>query len=139
MPKAPIRSKTPRRKSAPKPAAAPRFTTIDVVVGAGIAVVTLNRPKVHNAFNEALIAELTAALQWLGGDAAVRAVVLIGAGASFCAGADLNWMKKMAGFSRTQNLADAKALAAMLTTLNELPKPTIARVHGAAFGGGIGL
>jgi methylglutaconyl-CoA hydratase len=135
MAKAPVRGKTPRHK----PAAAPRFTTIDVAVGASIAVVTLNRPEVHNAFNEALIAELTAVLHGLGVDPAVRAMVLIGAGASFCAGADLNWMKKMAGFSRAQNLADAKKLAAMLTTLNELPKPTIARVHGAAFGGGVGL
>lgn len=139
MAKAPVSSKTASRKSTAKPEAAPKYTTIAVAVGAGIAVVTLNRPEVHNAFNEMLIAELTSALHGLGVDTAVRAVVLIGAGASFCAGADLNWMKKMAGFSRTQNLADAKALAAMLTTLNELPKPTIARVHGAAFGGGIGL
>jgi methylglutaconyl-CoA hydratase len=139
MAKAPVSSKTARRKSTAKSAAAPKYTTIAVAVGAGIAVVTLNRPEVHNAFNETLIAELTAALRGLGTNPAVRAVVLIGAGASFCAGADLNWMKKMAGFSRAQNLADAKALAAMLTTLNELPKPTIARVHGAAFGGGIGL
>ncbi len=102
-------------------------------------MVTLNRPEVHNAFNEMLIAELTAALRALGADTGVRAVVLGGAGASFCAGADLNWMKAMAGFSRAQNLADAKALAAMLTTLNQLPKPTIARVHGAAYGGGVGV
>jgi methylglutaconyl-CoA hydratase len=139
MAKAPISSKTARRKSTAKHAAAPRYTTIDVAVGTGIAVVTLNRPEVHNAFNETLIAELTASLRSLGVDPAVRAVVLIGAGASFCAGADLNWMKKMAGFSRAQNLADAKAMAAMLKTLNQLPKPTIARVHGAAFGGGVGL
>jgi methylglutaconyl-CoA hydratase len=139
MAKAPVSSKTASRKSTAKPAAAPKYTTIAVAVGAGIAVITLNRPEVHNAFNETLIAELTSALHRLGDDTAVRAVVLIGAGASFCAGADLNWMKKMAGFSRTQNLADAKALAAMLRTLNELSKPTIARVHGAAFGGGIGL
>ena len=118
----------------------PTRATIDVAVGAGgIAVVTLNRPEVHNAFNEALIAELTAALRALGADPGVRAVVLAGAGASFCAGADLNWMKAMAGFSRAQNLADAKALATMLNTLNQLPKPTIARVHGAAYGGGVGL
>jgi methylglutaconyl-CoA hydratase len=139
MAKASPSSKSARRQSTAKRLATPRYTTIDVAVGAGIAVVTLNRPEVHNAFNEPLIAELTAALRELGVDPAVRAVVLIGAGASFCAGADLNWMKKMAGFSRTQNLADAKKLAAMLTTLNELPKPTIARVHGAAFGGGVGL
>ena len=93
----------------------------------------------HNAFDEVLIAELTAALQRLDRDKSVRAVVLTGAGKSFCAGADLNWMKKMASFSRPQNLADAKALARMLLTLNQLSKPTIARVHGAVFGGGVGL
>jgi methylglutaconyl-CoA hydratase len=135
MAKKPVSSKPVSRRSKP----APKPTTLDVAVGAGIAVVTLNRPDVHNAFNETLIAEMTTALRALGDDPAVRAVVLIGAGASFCAGADLHWMKKMAGFSRAQNLADAKALATMLTTLNQLPKPTIARVHGAAFGGGVGL
>jgi methylglutaconyl-CoA hydratase len=139
MARPPTSRKTASRKSTAKRVAAPRHTTIEVAVGTGIAVVTLNRPEVHNAFNETLIAELTESLRGLGVDPAVRAVVLIGAGASFCAGADLNWMKKMAGFSRAQNLADAKALAAMLTTLNQLPKPTIARVHGAAFGGGVGL
>lgn len=139
MANAPVSSKTASRKPAAEPVAAPKYTTITISVGAGIAVVTLDRPEVHNAFNETLITELTAALHGLGTNPAVRAVVLIGAGASFCAGADLNWMKKMAAFSRAQNLADAKALAAMLRTLNELPKPTIARVHGAAFGGGIGL
>ncbi len=135
MAKPPSGSKTGTRK----PPSAPAYTLIDVAVGAGIAVVTLNRPDVHNAFNETLIAELNAALRMLGADPAVRAVVLIGAGPSFCAGADLNWMKKMAGYSRAQNLADAKAMADMLSTLNQLPKPTIARVHGAAFGGGVGL
>ena len=104
-----------------------------------VAVVTLNRPDIHNAFDEVLIGELTAALQRLDRDQSVRAVVLTGAGKSFCAGADLNWMKKMASFSRPQNLADAKALAKMLLTLNQLSKPTIARVHGAVFGGGVGL
>ena len=135
MAKTPVKSKTGSRKSA----SAPTYTMIDVAVGAGIAVVTLNRPDVHNAFNETLIAELTAALRMLGADPAVRAIVLIGAGPSFCAGADLNWMKKMAGYSRAQNLADAQAMAEMLSTLNQLPKPTIARVHGSAFGGGVGL
>ena len=77
-------------------------------------VVTLNRPDMHNAFDEVLIAELTAALQRLDRDHSVRAVVLTGAGKSFCAGADLNWMKKMASFSRLQNLTDANALAKML-------------------------
>jgi methylglutaconyl-CoA hydratase len=115
------------------------FSSIDVDIRAAVAVVTLNRPEMHNAFDEVLIAELTAALQQLDRDQDVRAVVLTGAGQSFCAGADLNWMKKMAAFSRPQNLADAKALANMLQTLNQLSKPTIARVHGAVFGGGVGL
>ena len=121
----------PRRKTS--------CTTIDVTKRNGIAVVTLNRPEVHNAFNEVLIAELTAACGDLAADADVRVVVLTGSGPSFCAGADLNWMKKMAGFSRKQNAADAAALAEMLRALNELPKPTVARVHGNVFGGGVGL
>ena len=99
----------------------------------------LNRPEVRNAFNATLIAELTALLQALDADPNVRAVVLAGAGSSFCAGADLNWMQQMAAFSPRQNLADAGALTAMLATLDKLSKPTIARVHGAAFGGGAGL
>src|SRR5438309_7443828 len=123
-------------KRAPLEAA---YDTVEVVIRNAIGIVVLNRPDVHNAFDETLIAELTQVLRALGADESVRAVVLTGAGASFCAGADLNWMKKMAAFSRSQNLADAKALAAMLSTLNELPKPTIARVHGAAYGGGVGL
>jgi methylglutaconyl-CoA hydratase len=117
----------------------PVYRTIEVAARNAITIVTLNRPEVHNAFNETLIAELTGALRALAADKTVRAVVLIGAGESFCAGADLNWMRKMATFSPAQNLADAKALATMLATLNEMPQPTIARVHGSAFGGGIGL
>ena len=130
--------KPERRRSMPRPVPAV-FSSIDVDIRAAVAVVTLNRPEMHNAFDEVLIAELTAALQRLDRDPSVRAVVLTGAGKSFCAGADLNWMKKMASFSRPQNLADARALAKMLQTLNQLSKPTIARVHGAVFGGGVGL
>ena len=104
-----------------------------------IAYVTLNRPQIRNAFDEVLIAELGSALGRLDADAAVRAVVLGGAGSAFCAGADLNWMKRMAGYGYEQNLADARALAAMLKTLDQLSKPTIARVHGPAFAGGVGL
>jgi methylglutaconyl-CoA hydratase len=121
------------------PAAAASYTTLGVDIRNAVALVTLNRPELHNAFDRTLIAELTQALLVTEADETVRAVVLLGAGDSFCAGADLNWMRKMAGFSRAQNLADAKALAAMLSTLNTLSKPTIARVHGAAFGGGVGL
>jgi methylglutaconyl-CoA hydratase len=133
----PVRKRI-RRDSVPTLAPA-AFRSLDVDVRAAVAIVTLDRPDVHNAFDEVLIAELTAALQRLDRDQSVRAVVLTGAGKSFCAGADLNWMKKMASFSRPQNLADAKALAKMLLTLNQLSKPTIARVHGAVFGGGVGL
>jgi len=105
----------------------------------GVATLTLNRPQIHNAFDDALIAELTAALRKLAADAAVRAVVLTGAGQSFSAGGDLNWMRRMAGYSDAENFADAMALAELLRTLNELPKPTVARVNGAAFAGGLGL
>jgi len=121
----------PRRKAP--------FRTIDVAVRNGIGIVTLNRPELHNAFDEVLIAELTDAVAEQGADDAVRAVVLNGNGTSFCAGADLNWMKKMAGYSRAENVADAAGLARMLKTLNDVPKPTLARVHGAAYGGGVGL
>jgi methylglutaconyl-CoA hydratase len=105
----------------------------------GVVRLTLNRPDVHNAFDDRLIAELTQALESLGEDDGVRAVVLTGAGKSFSAGADLNWMRRMAGYSDEENLADARALARLMQTLNELPKPTVARVNGAALGGGTGL
>ena len=114
-------------------------TPCDVFVRDGVATVTLNRPEIHNAFDEALIEALTAAFVSLDDNADVRAVVLAGAGKSFCAGADLNWMKRMAAFGAEENLADAHALAAMLRSLYALAKPTIARVTGAAYGGGVGL
>ncbi len=104
-----------------------------------VAIVTLNRPEIRNAFDESLIRNLTQALQRLDRDDGVRAVVLAGAGPAFCAGADLNWMKRMAGYSYEQNLEDARALAAMLRTLDRLAKPAVARVHGPAFAGGVGL
>ncbi|HEY0179266.1 MAG TPA: enoyl-CoA hydratase-related protein, partial [Dokdonella sp.] len=110
-----------------------------VAVADGIATITLNRPGVHNAFDDALVAALTAALAACDADAAVRAVVLTGAGASFSAGADLNWMRGMAGASEDENRADALRLAALMRTLNFLAKPTVARVNGAAYGGGVGL
>lgn len=127
------------KRSAPAKRTSATYETIDVAVRNGVAIVVLNRPQVHNAFNQTLIAELTAALGAMDRDNSVRAVVLAGAGESFCAGADLNWMKRMAAFSQAQNLADANALAAMLAALDTLSKPTIARVHGAVFGGGVGL
>lgn len=106
---------------------------------AGVARVRLNRPELHNAFDAALIAALTEALHTLGSDPTVRVVVLEGAGASFSAGADLHWMRGMAAASEAANRDDSLALARLMRTLDELPKPTVARVHGAAFGGGVGL
>jgi len=97
------------------------------------------RPEVHNAFNEALIAELHAAFRELGADVGVRVIVLAGEGKSFSAGADLDWMRRMASASEAENRADAERLAAMLRAVAECPKPVVARVHGAAIGGGAGL
>ncbi len=130
---------SPRRGATPRPAKNARYGTITVDVRESVALVMLARPDVHNAFDATLIRELTHALAALDGNPDVRAVVLLGEGRSFCAGADLNWMKAMAGYGAAENLADARALAAMLRTLDLLSKPTIARVHGAAFGGGVGL
>jgi len=105
----------------------------------GVARVTLNRPEVRNAFDDALIKLLHEAFVSLAKDQSVRAVVLAGNGPSFCAGADLNWMKRMAGYDYAGNLRDAQSLADMLAALDRMPKPTIARVHGPAFAGGTGL
>jgi len=104
-----------------------------------VTTVTLNRPTVRNAFNEDLIGDLSAWAASVPSDGSVRVVVLRGAGASFCAGADLQWMSKMAGYSREENLADARLAAAMFLALDTLPVPVIGRVHGAALGGGAGL
>jgi methylglutaconyl-CoA hydratase len=104
-----------------------------------IGLLTMNRPDRHNAFDDVLIAELTEALRSMEAEDGIRVVVLSGAGKSFSAGADLNWMKRMAGFSKEENLRDAMGLGALMRTLAHLRKPTIARVHGAAFGGGVGL
>lgn len=115
------------------------YETVEIEYADGIATLWMNRPTVHNAFNAQLIADLDAACRALGADDRVRAVVLAGRGKSFSAGADLNWMKQAAGYTVEENLADARRLAGMLRTLAELPKPTVARVHGAALGGGTGL
>lgn len=131
------KGKTPAAAEEAAPANAP--STIDVSDRNGVALVTLNRPDVHNAFNETLIAELTDALRALDANPRVRAIVLLGAGKSFCAGADLKWMERMAGYAYEQNIADAGALARLLQTLACVGKPTIARVHGPSFGGGVGL
>ena len=105
----------------------------------GVATVTLNRPEVRNAFDEHLIAELTDLFQELDQDDGVRVVVLGGTGKSFSAGADLNWMRRTAGYSKAENFEDALRLARMMRSLDTLSKPTVAKVHGAAFGGGVGL
>jgi methylglutaconyl-CoA hydratase len=106
---------------------------------AGVALVWLNRPDIRNAFNETMIAELTDAFRTVDVDPAMRAMVLAGHGPAFCAGADLGWMKKMSGYSFAENHADALGLARMLNTLFTMKKPTVARVHGPAFAGGMGL
>ena len=104
-----------------------------------IGLLTLNNPDKHNAFDDVLIADLTAALKLLDANPDVRVVILSAVGKSFSAGADLNWMKRMAAYTQEENLRDAMGLATLMRTLHNLTKPTIARVQGAAFGGGVGL
>jgi len=115
------------------------FMTLEIELNGPVATIWMNRPDLHNAFDETLIAELTAACVALDDDADVRVVVLAGRGKSFSAGADLNWMRRAANNGIDDNLNDARALAHMLRTLAEMSKPTIARVQGAALGGGMGL
>ena len=105
----------------------------------GVAQVRLNNPDKHNAFDDQMIGQLTEAFIAIADNSNVRAMVLGSEGKSFSAGADLEWMKRMASYSYEENLRDASALALMLKTLNEIPQPTIARVQGAAFGGAVGL
>lgn len=104
-----------------------------------VGIITLNRPEKHNAFDDALILELTQIFRDLEANDAVRVVVLSAMGKSFSAGADLNWMKRISQYSQEENFTDAMALAELMRTIHGLAKPTIARVHGAAFGGGVGL
>lgn len=115
------------------------YGTLEIEVHDGIGRIWLNRPEVRNAFNDEAIAELTRAFDAMAGDSQVRVVVLGGRGSAFSAGGDLNWMKKMAGYSFDENFADALRLAEMLHTIAVLPKPTVARVHGPAYAGGMGL
>jgi len=112
------------------------LTSIDA---RGLATVTLNRPEVHNAFDDALITALIQTCERLAHDPAVRIVLLTGAGASFSAGGDLNWMRRTGDYSYEKNFADAAELGRLMYLLDNLPKPTVARVHGAVFAGGIGL
>lgn len=110
-----------------------------VAVENGIARVTLNRPEVHNALDDALISGLLASLEKIAADGAARLVILTGQGASFCAGGDLAWMRRTADYTYEQNLADAMTLARLLHTLHMMPQPTLALVNGPAYGGGVGL
>ncbi|MDR6759353.1 methylglutaconyl-CoA hydratase [Mycoplana sp. BE70] len=116
------------------------FETISVAVDErGVAVLTLARPDQHNALSGQMIGDLTSAAARLGVDPKVRVVVLTGAGTSFCAGADLKWMKEQVNATREQRITEARKLALMLKALRELPKPLIGRVNGQAYGGGVGL
>ena len=115
------------------------FTTLTIGREGKTATVTLNRPDVRNAFNETTIAEITQAFRELGADAELRAIVLAANGPAFCAGADLNWMKKMAGYTHAENHADALQLAEMLRTIYLCPKPVVAKVQGDCYAGGMGL
>ncbi|MDE2452442.1 MAG: enoyl-CoA hydratase/isomerase family protein [Burkholderiales bacterium] len=118
----------------------PTSSTIEIQrPSARVAEVWLNRPEVRNAFNDEVIAELTAAFRGLGADPALRAIVLGGRGKAFCAGADLNWMRRMGGYGWAENEADAARLAEMLWTLYSCPVPVVGRIHGDCYAGGVGL
>jgi methylglutaconyl-CoA hydratase len=114
-------------------------TALKISTQNGVHTITLSRPDVRNAFNDEVIAELKNAFLAVAQDAAARCVVLAAEGLAFCAGADLNWMRRMADYTRDENLADAGELAAMLRAIYECPKPTIARVQGDVYAGGVGL
>ncbi len=115
------------------------WQTLEVVRQQHVAHIILNRPEVRNAFNEVAIAEITQAFTELGAEAQLRAIVLEARGPAFCAGADLNWMKKMADYSHAENLADAGQLAQMLEVIYRCPKPVVAKVQGDCYAGGMGL
>jgi len=115
------------------------MTHLNIHVAGAVATVTLNRPDVRNAFDDEVILEVTAAFKDLGARADVRCIVLAANGTAFCAGADLNWMRSMADYTREQNLEDAGHLAEMMRTVYACPKPTIARIQGDVYAGGTGL
>jgi methylglutaconyl-CoA hydratase len=115
------------------------YETLVITKKDDITTVALNRPDVHNAMNETLMKELTHCFQHLSTDDSVTAIVLTGNGKSFCAGADLSWMKKMVTYSTEENKDDSRLLLDMYETIHSCPKPVIGRINGAAFGGGIGL
>ncbi|MEO8837835.1 MAG: enoyl-CoA hydratase/isomerase family protein [Herbaspirillum sp.] len=115
------------------------YQTLELLQDAQVATVTLNRPEVRNAFNDTTIAELTQVFRNLGADGSVRAIVLAARGPAFCAGADLNWMKRMADYTFDQNRADAALLADMLRVIHLCPQPVVAQVQGDCYAGGMGL
>ena len=114
-------------------------TALQTTQDGAVLRLTLSRPDIRNAFNDEAIAQITAAFQDAASRAEVRAVVLAAEGKAFCAGADLNWMRRMADYSRQENLEDAAQLAEMLRVIYECPKPTIARIQGDVYAGGMGL
>lgn len=116
-----------------------RYNTIEVSKQNGMVKISLNRPEVHNAMNESLMTELTNCFKELSNDNTVRTIILTGKGKSFCAGADLNWMKSMAKYSKEENIKDSRLLLDLYETIYNCPKPVIGRVNGHAFGGGLGL
>lgn len=131
----------PRQEPSRQPAdgAAPAEPLSVATDDRGVMTLTLNRPQRHNAFDNCLIQDLTACLAEVAYRTDVRVVILTGSGKSFCSGADLEWMRSMSKYTREENIEDARRLAGMMAALSSLPKPTIARVNGTAFGGGVGL
>ena len=115
------------------------MSTLQIIQTGAVMTITLSRPDIRNAFNDEVIAEITAAFQAAASRADVRAVVLAAVGPAFCAGADLNWMRRMADYSDAENLADAGKLAEMLRVIYQCPKPTVARIQGDVYAGGLGL
>lgn len=116
-----------------------KYETIQIQKDKGVIAVSLNRPDVHNAMNEQLMKELTSCFKEIANDRTIRTVILTGNGKSFCAGADLNWMKSMAKYSKEENIQDSRLLLDLYETIYTCPKPVIGRVNGHAFGGGLGL
>jgi len=116
-----------------------KYDTIEVQKNKDVVTVLLNRPDVHNAMNEQLMKELTVCFKELTNDDSIRIIILTGEGKSFCAGADLNWMKSMVNYSKEENIKDSKLLLDLFEAIYSCPKPVIGKVNGHAFGGGIGL
>ena len=114
-------------------------SVLTAIAPSGVATITFNRPDIHNAIDETLIAQFKGALQEMRANPAARVVVIAGNGKSFCAGADLNWMKRTSNYDAEQNYRDALEFTELLALLDAMPQPTIARVHGPAYGGGVGI